>query len=280
MTELVDFGSFHSRLRVFGVLDLNSALRIGAGGLAGPTESGLPVVKDVTGRPYIPGSSFKGVMRSHVESLLRALDRDPPLACLSTARPLRGEHPGCLTQSDVRSLKEDHDDPEFLSQAIMEDSCWTCRVFGAPWLASKVLVRDMPILEDTWLGRLMQRQGVAIDRDTETAGHQLLYELEAVPAGTAFAFELVVENATDAEQGLILLALREFENGRVSLGGGRSRGLGRVTLKLNWEDSERVDAVSLPRYLATGKGVTLDEKSERLALLNAFLEEAGVSTNA
>jgi CRISPR-associated RAMP protein (TIGR02581 family) len=149
-------------------------------------------------------------------------------------------------------------------------------VFGAPWLASKVLIKDLFVADETWFGRYLERQGVAIDRDSETAGQHLLYEFEAVPAGTAFQFEMVVDNATEAEQGLVLLGLREFENGRVPLGGGRSRGLGQVVLAIDWASSERLDQESLRRYLITGQGQPLDDPTTRQAMLNAFLTEVGV----
>lgn len=273
--EVVDFSAFHSRLRIPGVLYLDTALRIGTG-RSGSTGVELPVVKDVVGRPYIPGSSFKGAYRAHLEALLRAFD--PRLACVSVPRPQNGDVPGCLTQKQVDELKDKpelKDDPAKLNRAIIEGCCWACRLCGAPWLASKVLVRDLIVQEESWFGRYVERDGVAIDRDTGTAGNKLKYNFEAVPPGTAFTFEMVVENATEAEQGLALLGLREFEEGRVALGGGRSRGLGRVTLALDWEQAEVVDRASLREYLATGRGQRLNEE-KRKALLDAFLAEIAV----
>jgi len=272
---LVDFSTFESRLRIVGTLHLDTALRIGSGAMGGAADPDLPVVKDLAERPYIPGSSFKGALRSHLESLLRAWRYD--LACTCVSKPQKGIVPGCLTQDNVDKLKLKYpDDQEKLGQEIIRRSCLTCRVFGAPWLASKVLVKDLFVVDQTWFGRYLERQGVAIDRDSETAGEGLLYEFEAVPAGTAFAFEMVVENATPAEQGLVLLGLRELENGRVLMGGGRSRGLGRVTLEVNWKDSKRVDRSLLRRYFATGKGESLEDESQRQVMLDALLEEVEV----
>jgi CRISPR/Cas system CSM-associated protein Csm3 (group 7 of RAMP superfamily) len=84
---LIDFSVFHSRLRVKGILHADTALRIGCGGSSEPTENDLPVLKDLHGYPYIPGSSFKGAYRAHLEKLLRGMDER--LACISTP-PLRG----------------------------------------------------------------------------------------------------------------------------------------------------------------------------------------------
>lgn len=274
----VDFTTFHSRLWVRGTLTADTALRIGTGGAGGATELDLPVVKDLAGLPYIPGSSLKGVLRSHVESLLRAWK--PELACLCTSKPQTGSVKGCLTQEQVSKLKQESKSAGELSHRLIDESCWTCRLFGAPWLASKVLIRDLPVVSEAWFGHYLARQGVAIDRDTETAGEGLLYDFEAVPPGTRFHFEMVVENADLAEQGLIMLGVRELEKGRISLGGGRSRGLGRVTLETDWQASERVDSSTLKRYLATGEGESLGDEEARAVTLNAFLEAVEVKEDA
>jgi len=274
----VDFTTFHSRLWVRGTLTADTALRIGTGGAGGATESDLPVVKDLAGLPYIPGSSLKGVLRSHVESLLRAWK--PELACLSTSKPQAGKVKGCLTQEQVTGMKQESKNAEELSRKLIDESCWTCGLFGAPWLASKVLIRDLTVVSDTWFGHYLSREGVAIDRDTETAGEGLLYDFEAVPPGTRFHFEMVVENANQAEQGLVMLGLRELEKGRISLGGGRSRGLGRVTLEIDWQASERVDSSTLKQYLATGEGESLSNEEARATTLNAFLEAVEVKKDA
>jgi len=271
--ELIDFTTFHSRLRVRGVLLTETALRIGSGGGGGPTEHDLPVVKDLDGRPYIPGSSFKGAYRAHLERLLRGMDE--ALACPITSRPRRpGSLPGCLTQGDVDDLKRD---PKYrgnaaaLSREIMRRSCWTCSLLGAPWLASKVLVRDLTVTPETWFDRYLVRDGVAIDRDTETAAEGLKYDFEAVPAGTEFRFEMVVENASDAELGLALLGLREFEAGRVPLGGAASRGLGNVRLALAWKDSEWLPASGLRAYFEERTIGSLAKEEDREHYWRAFL---------
>ena len=275
--QVIDFSTFHSRLRVRGVLRAETAVRIGSGGESSPTEHDLPVLKDLQGRPYIPGSSFKGAFRAHLEKLLRGLDES--LACCSTSRPQgAGALPGCLTQADVDQMKRDlryQDDAAALSHALMAGSCWTCSLLGAPWLASKVLVRDLRVRPDTWFGHYLVRDGVAIDRDTETAAEGLKYDFEAVPSGTEFSFEMVVENASDAELGLVLLGLREFAEGYVPLGGATSRGLGDVCLEVDWDRSSWLTAVGLRGYLATGAAGSLAGEAERQRYWQAFLAAIG-----
>jgi CRISPR-associated RAMP protein (TIGR02581 family) len=232
--------SFHSRLTLTGRLVLNSALRVGAQKSVDAVDVDLPVIKDVLGRPYIPGSSFKGALRSQVEALMRTIQTQKgrhDLSCESVSKPLNEEsYPGCLTNAMFKTMKKVlRDDPERLDRQLRDRSCWTCRVFGASWLASKVLLKDLPVDEDAWFGRYEVRDGVGIDRDTGRAAKNIKYQYEVVPAGTAFHFKAVVENASDAELGLFMLGLKQFEEGVVQLGGARSRGLGWCTLQVNWD---------------------------------------------
>jgi CRISPR-associated RAMP protein (TIGR02581 family) len=261
--EFVDFSAFRSRLRVRGTLHTETALRVGSGAASSPTEHDLPVLKDLAGRPYIPGSSFKGAYRAHLERLLRGMDEK--LACNSTARPPKaGALPGCLTQGDIDGLKEaHHGDPAALSREIVQRSCWICCLLGAPWLASKVSVRDLAVEPETWYGHYLIRDGVAIDRDTETAAEGLKYDFEAVPSGTTFRFEMVIENASKAEMGLALFGLREFEQGRVPVGGATSRGLGSVKLALQWDRSEWLTGEGLRAYFETQQPAPLTLETQR-----------------
>lgn len=294
---VVDFSIFESRFQVRGRLILETAMRVGAGGGGGATEQDLPVLKDLAGRPYIPGSSFKGAYRSHLERLLRSVDSR--LACIGVPRAVGlGKAPGCLTQEDVAAIKNKYrnapaekrdrlidkailegevltpeDEPGLKEDLKLTGPCWTCRLCGAPWLASKLMVRDMRVVEETWFDRYLIRDGVGIDRDKETAAEGLKYDFEAVPAGTEFVFEVVVDNATDAELGLALLGLREFEEGFVPLGGARSRGLGKVRLALDWDEALLVRRDGLHDYLLDRRGtVSLAREEERKALWQKFVE--------
>ena len=267
----VDFSAFHSRFRVQGTLRTETAIRIGSGRNTDPTERDLPVLKDLRGRPYIPGSSFKGAYRAHLERLLRGVNET--LACPSTTRPREANSlPGCLTQGDIENLKAKfQDDPAELARQILNSSCWTCSLLGAPWLASKMLFRDMPVKRETWFERYSIRDGVAIDRDTETAATAMKYDFEAVPVGTEFQFEVVIENAIEAELGLAFLGLREFEEGHVVLGGAASRGLGKVNLEINWEKSEWLTADKLLDYFAKKDFERLDTEKKREVYWQALL---------
>ena len=228
------FDTFKNRLEITGILTTVTALRISSGRSTEPIGSDLPVIKDALGRPLIPGSSFKGALRSRLESFLRGID--PNLA----------EDPANYTSStrnnQVKAFKEKYKNNDLiLTQELIGITDDIGSLFGTPWMASKFQFRDLTVQPDAWFGQYQERDGVAIDRDTETAADGKLYDYQVVPAATPFDFKAVVENAHDWELGLLTIGLHQFETEQIPLGGGRSRGLGVVKLeidKMRWVDVE------------------------------------------
>ena len=268
------FETFHSRLIIRGNLIALTALRIGTGRSTEPTGSDLPVLRDAMDRPYIPGSSFKGVLRSHIERLVRAVVPGCRGACIPTDEKQRCVRRGRVydypeekitpetaypleqpvgirdlvlkaeaaeREERKKALKENRRDyrkaDEFLAEYLSLHSCLVCLTFGSPWLASHVQVKDLPVDSAVWFGQYQIRHGVAIDRDTETAAEGLLYDYEVVPADTRFQVEILVENAEPWQLGMVLLGLKAFEREEIAIGGFKSRGLGKVRLEINWDRS-------------------------------------------
>jgi len=272
------FDCFQSRVTFKGTLTAQTAFRIGAGKATGVTGTDLPVVRDAMGKPYIPGSSFKGALRAYVESAMRALpggNACDPLdgGCISAQQMQEWQRRRRLPQRDPNHLSD-----EQLAEQVYNESCDVCRVFGSPWLASKVSIRDLLVEESLWFGQFEIRNGVALDRDTETASTGLLYDFEVVPAGTQFKCEIVVENADDWELGLLLVGLRPFERGEAALGGARSRGLGVV--KIDWDSRTRVDANNLLDYLAGDTTATAITDEDVKGWLKVFRDRLGGERHA
>lgn len=254
------FHVFKNRLELTGTLTTITALRISQGRSNEPTGSDLPVVKDALGKPLIPGSSFKGALRSRLESFLRGVT--PSLA----------HDPSQLVNRSfndrVKNLKELHKDNDAVLSAELEKiTDAASKVFGAPWQASKFQVRDLTVKSDTWFGQYQERDGVSIDRDTETAADGRLYDFQVVPAGVQFEFKAIFENADTVtiqnpetgedekigywELGLLMVGLQQFKMQQIPLGGGCSRGLGIVELdvdKVIWVDPEG-DPTALLSYM-------------------------------
>lgn len=242
------FDIFRNRLEITGNLSTVTALRIGAGRDPEPTGSDLPVIKDAFDKPYIPGSSFKGAMRSRLESFLRGIlgsDRS------MVANPANNNE-WSITATEIKDLQKKYSNDAALTNAIIEQTDLISRLFGSPWLASKFQVRDLTVVADNWFGQYQERDGVAIDRDTEIAADGKLYDFQVVPAGTSFEFKAVVENAEEWELGLLVIGLHQFESEQIPLGGGSSRGLGVIKLEIEqmkWFDYPQDQPDFLLEYL-------------------------------
>ena len=228
-----------------------TALRISQGRSTEPIGSDLPVVKDALGQPLIPGSSFKGALRSRTESFLRGINpelaRDPS----ELVSPAVSQAVTQIKQ-EVKDAKPEEikDKDQELTKRLYDMTDDASKVFGSPWQASKFQVRDLTVQPETWFGQYQERDGVSIDRDTETAVDGRLYDFQVVPAGVQFEFRAVCENAESWELGLIAMGLQQFKRQQIPLGGGNSRGLGVVQLditEVTWVDPE--DAKALLKYM-------------------------------
>lgn len=255
------FEIFKNRLEIIGILETVTALRISAGRSSEPIGSDLPVIKDALGRPLIPGSSFKGALRSRLESFLRGIHLD------FAANPAQETDwsipPDIMSdfKEQIKNLKPQEKEEELHNFIINRTDLVSC-LFGSPWVASKFQIRDLTVSEpeENWFGQYQERDGVAIDRDTETAGDGKLYDFQVVPAGTPFIFHAVIENAEEWELGMLMIGLHQFQTEQIPLGGGRSRGLGVVKLiikEMNWvdvrdeNDKKQTDPNKVKNYLKT-----------------------------
>jgi CRISPR-associated RAMP protein (TIGR02581 family) len=219
------FDTFANRLTIEGSLVARTAIRIGAGRATEPVGTDLPVVRDERGRPIIPGSSLKGVVRTTAEQIARTA-AGPRGACLPTSN----EKDWCIPSGRMAALKQAHRDDAALAQAVWAEACLACRTFGSPWLASHVKVKDLAVDKKTWFDQYQIRDGVAIDRDKGTVSEGKLYDYEVVPAGAGFGLTIVVENAEPWQWGMVWLGLQPFLQGNGAVGGFTSRGLGWMEL--------------------------------------------------
>ncbi|MEM2913995.1 MAG: CRISPR-associated RAMP protein Csx7, partial [Candidatus Bathyarchaeia archaeon] len=161
---------FSRRVRLRGTITLLTGLHIGAGRTIGTSGSDLPVLKDLNGSPFIPGSSLKGVLRSNTEAFLRSFQGSTKtyLTCCQVGGDENSKDPAsrpCITRDEKEKLcKQKNADA-----LIWQKSCWVCQFFGSPWIASKVHFMDL-FLTSPWANELLSiRDGVAIERDSETA---------------------------------------------------------------------------------------------------------------
>jgi len=273
----VTFERFENRYDLRGRLTTMTGLHIGTGGSLAAVESDNPVIRDINGWPYIPGSSLKGALRSLIEAIVRTLsleNRQEPWSC----DPLE-QAQWCITSPEMEQWQEGVRNNR-MTQAEVDTnvsnlSCTVCRLFGSPWLASKVKVADLYLRDgEQWMGRVEVRDGVAIDRDTETVFGGRKYDFEVVPRETTFDLHLRIDNASAGEMGLLFIGVREFANGGAWIGGNTSRGLGQV--QIEWDVFEVVEGrTGLLNYLKAGRGDLRETKEARDTLerdrVQAFL---------
>lgn len=270
-----------------GNLKMQTGLHIG-GGKATLSASDSPVVLTPDQKPFIPGSSFKGALRSTVEKLVPGLPGFSTCALIELSeKELNEEYQQGKKQSDIcptarqwevaRHRRNRPEDAEKILNETLEDLCDTCRLFGSPFAAAHVNINDLYMSEQELVDIIERRDGVAIDRDSEKARDRLKYDFEVVPATTTFALEIVLENATPKELQLLCAGLSEYVHGFGVVGGKRSRGLGVAKLEDLAVDvlelvGEGIDATTgrqrLQHYLLDRNNVT-----RRYPKGEAFLNE-------
>jgi CRISPR-associated RAMP protein (TIGR02581 family) len=265
-----------------GKLVMQTALHIG-GGAATLSSSDSPVVLTPDQKPYIPGSSFKGALRSTVEKLAANLPGFSTCALIELdEKALKGELERGKQLSDICPTIRQRDiarrrqqQPERAAQITSETLdalCDTCQLFGSPFAASRVNISDLYTTENEWSGILQVRDGVAIDRDSEKAKDRLKYDFEVVPASATFTLQIVLENATRKDLQLLCVGLSEYAHGFGVVGGKRSRGLG----------TARLDDLSVSALELFTEGVNeqaVDEETRRQRLRQYLIDREFSSTS-
>ena len=232
------FEKLHERLIISGTLEAVTPLHIGSG--KPELEIGevdMPIIRTPDGQPYVPGSSIKGRVRAEAERIAR--EKGIEVCNPPNTREM------CGTKKKNRSP---------------EEFCICCRIFGTAGdvsVASKVKFRDAYPLGK--VESVLERTGIAINRETGAVARRALYTIEAVPAGVKFGFEIVADNLSDDELRLLLAALKSVEDS--ALGGSSSRGFGKVKVSidevcrrtagyyLGEEEEQRLKGEDLARWL-------------------------------
>ncbi len=250
--------TFIGKLVLEGEIQCHTGLHIGAG--KGSLEIGgadNPVIKDAFGIPYIPGSSLRGRLRALLEQSL-GLAVPNELVYISKRKG-----------QEVRIHQSDRPDDEI------------CVIFGrnpgrvervngdaieAPVATpARLTVYDAPLVVDSITTQMREnlddeltevKSENAVDRITSQANPRTL---ERVPAGARFRFRMVMDVLCPEDKPLLARVaegLRLLEDD--ALGGGGSRGSGRVTfsgLSLNWRSKDYYAKGAPENNLLTGAGL-------------------------
>src|SRR5947209_6531601 len=283
--------ALRNRFLFAGELVMRSALHIG-GGKVTLSSSDSPVVLTPEQKPYIPGSSFKGALRSTVEKIVPGLPGFSTCALIDLSNDeieaLEGNREAikniCPTvrQSEVaRRRRDEPDKASDIQKDTIKELCDTCLLFGSPFTAARLNVKDLYMPKEEWSGVLQIRDGVAIDRDSEKARDRLKYDFEVVPATATFDLEIVLENATKKDVQLMCVGLSEFAHGFGVIGGKRSRGLGvaeltslQVSALELWQEGVKEIEVSDAERKSRLRNYLVDKEFSRVFTDSSkFLEE-------
>jgi CRISPR-associated RAMP protein (TIGR02581 family) len=193
-----------------------------------------PVITYRHGQPqlYFPGSSLKGVFRSHLEKIVNGLQ--PRVACNPVqTKAHEGPHPLYRRACGqvLEDMKKDGGKKKDLpATQIYDISCPTCRLFGSTSCIGRLSIGDAYLEEDTRpQDQLMEhRDRIAIDRLTGGVSGNAKFDMEVVTEGVSFLTTLSLRNFEIWQLGMLFVLVQDLQDELIALGSGRSRGLGRI----------------------------------------------------
>lgn len=198
----------------------------------------------VRGRPGIPGSSLKGVLRARYEAITRS--------CTSLVPHARAR---IHSRTGIRNARLAVALPAVLRDGCTEKvACPACALFGRMSLRSRVTVTDLVCTGDTdfALAAMPERFSpnlhhvgpsrinasgdafdvLGLDGRKFHRGHgpatEARQHVETIPAGAELVGQIRLFNATPAEVGGLLAALGCDPVSAIKLGGGKAHGFGRA----------------------------------------------------
>jgi len=262
----IDFDRIKYVYIVEGYLLNTEPLRVGKG--AGELgEVDLPVIKLPDGKPYIPGSSLKGVLRSTAEVIARSegLEVCEPSSSVtsfnmcslaaelltkiyyvlisgksldgkwfdSVMKNIERKYRGKVGEDVFNGIRKTYEDEGVEGIVDKYTPCIVCQLFGNTSLASHVEVMDSIPETNTYV---LSRTRVSIDRFRGAARGRALFTYEYVPRGIKWKFRLVIKNvdllSNDVKSKILrsVLSLLTSDEGFITVGGMKSVGLGHVKL--------------------------------------------------
>lgn len=216
-TQKIESRPIYGKIKIKGKILAKTGLHIGASKEVGEIGGlDMPVIRDpITDFPYIPGSSLKGKMRSLFERFMMK--------------------EGTLKLESIGEAK---------IHVCNNPDCKICRLFGSSTrdsnIPSRLIVRDSFLTADSKkkleniespLRYTELKWENVINRITSEANPR---QIERVPAGTEFEFEIIynIENKNHLKDDLedLFLSMKLLEDDY--LGGHGSRGYGQIIFEI------------------------------------------------
>jgi CRISPR-associated RAMP protein (TIGR02581 family) len=184
---------------------------------------------------YLPGSSLKGVFRSHIEKVVNSIKSRVACDPLSQSNDARGDS-AQIRKGDARQLYRPSCSHENLgeedppSHQIYAKLCPTCRLFGSTTFIGRITIDDayLPFGSSGAQELVEHRDGVALDRLTGGASGSAKFDLNVVPVGITFSTTVRLRNFEIWQLGMLFVIIQDMEDELIRIGSGRSRGLGKI----------------------------------------------------
>ena len=214
--------------------------------VSGPDMTSVLTYRNGNTEVYLPGSSLKGIFRSHIEKVTRTLKDG--IVCnpfVKTKAQRQGNQLVCHNYTEVScgdkfetrqkdEMRIDSDQwrrhpkkEDLSSEDTYRDSCPVCRLFGSTSFIGRVAISDAYLAKNSQQ-KTEQRDGVGIDRFTGGAASGAKFDLEVVSSGVTFETEIHMRNFEVWQLGMLMLVVQDLEDGLIRIGSGRSRGLGNI----------------------------------------------------
>jgi CRISPR/Cas system CSM-associated protein Csm3 (group 7 of RAMP superfamily) len=231
-----------------GRLVVQTPLHVWSGQIGLTGRNDLPLVKShvmIAGRPVVPGSSFKGAVRSIVEAITRS--------CVRITRAQRRQLPGGADGCRKRDAL-----------------CLACRMFGALDFQGHIRFSDatlgsgwaLTIVEIPALYGPRSREQLYYQDNEQVVGRKFYQHgrpaygdtpLEACPVNAELDFTLYFDNLTPGELGVLLVALGQgdgqwFPRLWPKLGGGKPVCYGSVEIQVDELRVEEAGAAAYATY--------------------------------
>ncbi|MDQ2904244.1 MAG: CRISPR-associated RAMP protein Csx7 [Chloroflexota bacterium] len=255
-------------------------VKSGHASVSGPDMTPVLTWRNGKQEVFLPGSSLKGVVRSHLEKIVCSLK--PRVVCYpfegnedrqadmdQRQQYYRDSCGGMFNQYSKRS-EDNRRRLEERTDLVYGASCPTCRLFGSTGFIGRLAISDAHLASDELKE---QRDGVGIDRLTGGASHGAKFELEVVSTGVAFETDIHLRNFEIWQLGMLFVVLQDMQDELIHIGSGRSRGLGKVTATLKEQGSE-----ARPGGFVTSTIRQSEEPEQQLWGLGRWLHDGSYGT--
>lgn len=246
----MDFSVFKNKYFIEGELVVLIALHIGSG--KEEAEHDAPFMKE-DGNFYIPGSSFRGYLRTKLERFL--LDENNFKFKDKKTQDL-------LNMADVllifgyTNLFTDNNTADMIERVQKKMNFTNKEKDSFSSVAGRIHIADMPIISDV---NSIRRDGIKIDRNTGATEVSAKFDYDIIPAGAKFKFTIELENVEPYQLDLIALALKDIYDEGDLFGGKLSRGIGKC--KLEDLKIQYVDKNNLKKYIFEKKKSDMDKNN-------------------